>query len=499
MSFGSSRKPPAPLGIPGQPSSFGLAGASAGASASAGFLSGGQGKAPSLSFGQPSSAPAAASALAAASSPPRPAGFAGSPGGKYLGAGGGVPPLRVGGAGGGHERDPNRHGPLAQVGAFAEAVAARQPPGAGAAEREWVRWLRDVEFGNHGLWRAEEVLDAAGVLRGAAAAMVQDNRERLEEVAAACAAARARGEELAASLRRLHAHHKDLEEAARRLRDKGGPVAHIARASEPRRMDHMRRACARAHEAAARAATAIFGGCVQRWLDTARVPLEIHETQLAQIRAWLAARAQPAAGGGGGRAAAQARDAVAALDLWFPAPPAGRNAQRPYGTFRQRAAHCAPPPLPTGAPLRLAVGAGGGGADADGGVGVGGGGGGSADVKAVRERIKKRNSGGAGRPFPPREEQSAAGGASPRRASADARAAGAAADGEGDEEEWWTDRVRAEIRRCWAVAAVVREYERANSGAVALAAVPPDAIDDALAALEDKFRVRAANPPPPLP
>ena len=73
MSFGSSRKPPAPLGIPGQPSSFGLAGASAGASASAGFLSGGQGKAPSLSFGQPSSAPAAPALLppAAAPAPPR--------------------------------------------------------------------------------------------------------------------------------------------------------------------------------------------------------------------------------------------------------------------------------------------------------------------------------------------------------------------------------------------------------------------------------------------
>ena len=50
---------------------------------------------------------------------------------------------------------------------------------------EWLKWLRDTEFGTHGMWRVREVLDSTTLLRDKCwKEMEADNSSRLNKAVA---------------------------------------------------------------------------------------------------------------------------------------------------------------------------------------------------------------------------------------------------------------------------------------------------------------------------
>ena len=70
--------------------------------------------------------------------------------------------------------DEGRHGPLAadDVGNFVAKLTNLNPPKSSLTQgaqkvqqEEWLKWLRDLEFGKQGLWRVRYVLDAAAQMR----------------------------------------------------------------------------------------------------------------------------------------------------------------------------------------------------------------------------------------------------------------------------------------------------------------------------------------------
>ena len=221
--------------------------------------------------------------------------------------------------------DADRHGPLGQeeLADLTKRLANLTPPGVRADDgskdhqEEWLRWLRGVEYGPHGIWRVRHVLDAAGQLRQTCwTDMEKDNETRL---AAAQSDIRGHTERLEALIersKRVMVRERVLSKAAAQtnflctlLSNLAKPVLGPKKAISDREAgggrggglirprDESIEACHAALEQIQEAAKTTFDAKILEWLQGGggngyvalhgevlpRVPLEIHEEQLAQI------------------------------------------------------------------------------------------------------------------------------------------------------------------------------------------------------------------------